>query len=498
MPDHDEQDNHDDEGDHPGERSAAAPTEGVRIIGATEAASVTSEHPVVGTPGTGSVTPTGQTRSVTETGEHVILPPQAGETFELPHYSGPPTGQVPAVVVGDGDESEWTGLASQPRWRDAERGPDADAPDDFADLADDGPKLGALSDEDDPFFDALEDFERPSSGFGDDVVTIGAGSRSAARAARSSRSGGGGQGRSGSPSAVDADAFAASTGRNVPLAVGVGLGLVVLGLICFALGSVATMVLITLILLLAAVEYFTVVQQAGYNPAGLLGLAAVAGFGVAPLYKPSLAFAIISGLVVMAGLLWFLWVSPGEGALMNLGVTLVGVFWIGGLGSFASLALGVARPWESVGKDSSNAGIGLLIGAVLVTVCYDVGAFFVGRSLGRTPLSAASPNKTQEGLLGGFVAAVFIPFLLLGWTMAPFDGQLAKTFGFCLLCAVVAPMGDLVQSAVKRDLGVKDMGTLLPGHGGVLDRFDALLFVLPTAFFMAHLLGLPIRDGVTF
>ena len=61
---------------------------------------------------------------------------------------------------------------------------------------------------------------------------------------------------------------------------------------------------------------------------------------------------------------------------------------------------------------------------------------------------------------------------------------------FCLICALMAPVGDLSESAIKRDLGVKDMGSLLPGHGGVLDRFDAMLFVLPTAYFMAHLLSL--------
>lgn len=64
------------------------------------------------------------------------------------------------------------------------------------------------------------------------------------------------------------------------------------------------------------------------------------------------------------------------------------------------------------------------------------------------------------------------------------------TIGFCLICALMAPVGDLCESAIKRDLGVKDMGSMLPGHGGVLDRFDALLFVLPTAYFMAHLLNL--------
>jgi phosphatidate cytidylyltransferase len=124
--------------------------------------------------------------------------------------------------------------------------------------------------------------------------------------------------------------------------------------------------------------------------------------------------------------------------------------------------------------------------AILGTVGYDVGGLFVGRSAGRSPLSAASPNKTWEGLAGGCASAFVIVVLLsavvgLGSVDSFGDGAMVG-----LAVAFAAPLGDLCQSLVKRDLGVKDTGSILPGHGGFLDRFDALLFVLPAVWLVAE------------
>jgi phosphatidate cytidylyltransferase len=103
-------------------------------------------------------------------------------------------------------------------------------------------------------------------------------------------------------------------------------------------------------------------------------------------------------------------------------------------------------------------------------------------------MSAASPNKTLEGLVGGWIGAILVAAVVLGW-IAPWDEiGIGEKAMFGVVAALAATLGDLCESLLKRDLGVKDMGTLLPGHGGVLDRFDALLFVLPATYYAARIL----------
>ncbi len=421
----------------------------------------------------------------------------ADDSFVLPHWTEPPTGQVPKVVVGD-DAPEPEPLAtygSQPRWRDeGERSTATD----FDDLIDDEPLLGALRSDDpaeedffsdDPYADDrfLEDDEPDPSrqvdevyydddfdefGPEDDLVPVGGGRPRRHPDGDDPTSSGGGGGD-----------------RNLVTAVGVGVGLVAIGLACFFLGSLPTALLATVVVTFAGFEYFNAVRESGHNPATLLGIVAIAGLMIASYTSGLAAYPIVLGLTIVTGLLWFLWVAPGERSATNLGLTLLGVMWVGLLGSFATLFVGLGKVIEDTSSAvTSNIGIGVLIAAVVAAVSHDVGAYFIGRQFGRTPLSAASPNKTQEGLAGGVVCSLLVTVVVVGFVgIAPIGGDLARVFIFALLCALVAPLGDLCESFIKRDLGIKDMGTVLPGHGGVLDRFDALLFVLPTAYFVTVL-----------
>ncbi|MGH9005230.1 MAG: phosphatidate cytidylyltransferase, partial [Acidimicrobiia bacterium] len=110
-----------------------------------------------------------------------------------------------------------------------------------------------------------------------------------------------------------------------------------------------------------------------------------------------------------------------------------------------------------------------------------------GRRFGRRPLTRVSPNKTVEGLVAGMIGSVVLAVTVVA-TITPWDRLSALALG--VVVAVLAPLGDLCESMLKRDLGVKDLGGLLPGHGGVLDRFDAILFCLPAVYYLIRLLEL--------
>jgi len=183
------------------------------------------------------------------------------------------------------------------------------------------------------------------------------------------------------------------------------------------------------------------------------------------------------GLALIATFCWYLFGVTSERPIPNIAATLFGIGYVGVLGSFGVLLL------------REENGIGLLLGAVVATVAYDSFAWAVGRLLGRTRLSKASPKKTVEGLIGGILGSVLACWLVLGmlridpWGENP--GSIAHVLALGVAAAVAATLGDLCESMIKRDLGVKDMGRLIPGHGGILDRFDGLLFVLPVTWGLA-------------
>jgi phosphatidate cytidylyltransferase len=110
--------------------------------------------------------------------------------------------------------------------------------------------------------------------------------------------------------------------------------------------------------------------------------------------------------------------------------------------------------------------------------------------MGSKPLAPEiSPNKTVEGVIGGAVVTIVATVLILGFIphIHPWDG--GKALWLAIIVSIFAPLGDLAESMIKRDLGLKDMGSILPGHGGVLDRFDALLFVLPASYYLLRVIA---------
>ncbi len=440
-----------------------------------------------------------------EDAAEVTADPRAGsptsepisEPVELPHWTEPATGEVPRILGGPDDEEEddldaWSSFTgASPRWRDTSTDRDALDFDDVGALGDDEPRLGALDESDRPPHDDAYRFDEldaePERAMATEPEPTGANpvvdddlypgspvyvppSREEGDTRRAERR---------RRAAARADAGdGGSAGRDVSVAVGVGVAVAAVALVLFALGPGFAVVLVTAIVVFAAAELFSALRRAGYQPATLLGLVAVGSLSLAVYWRGEAAYPLVLFLVVAFALLWYLLGVSEEEPVINLGVTMLGVFWVGMVGSFGSLILTI-----------DGEGVSILLAAVLATVGYDVGGFAVGRRLGRRPLSAMSPSKTVEGLIGGMVAAVLVAVVIVGALpgIGPF-GSFGDALLLGIAVAVAAPVGDLCESMVKRELGIKDMGTILPGHGGVLDRFDAMLFVLPATYYVVRLI----------
>ena len=161
-----------------------------------------------------------------------------------------------------------------------------------------------------------------------------------------------------------------------------------------------------------------------------------------------------------------------QSATSSFAVTLLGVAWVGaGIGCLLLV------------RDIPEFGFWAVMAVLFTVFAADTGAFFVGRTFGRHRMAPAiSPKKSWEGFVGGLVAAVLVAFLVLYRDRDEFL-TIPETLVLGLVIAFAAVLGDLFESAVKRDLEVKDSGRVLGGHGGMLDRLDSLLWAGPAAYF---------------
>ena len=214
---------------------------------------------------------------------------------------------------------------------------------------------------------------------------------------------------------------------------------------------------------------------------GYLGAAALfIGFVFdAPAKAPDLLIATV-GVVVIAVLIsqTFRFQKDFTKMLTGIGVTLVGVFYVAFLGGFlVSTRLGFETP--------ANLSTHLLAFFFLVIFGSDAGAYFAGRALGKHKLAPAiSPGKTVEGLIGGIVAAAAFAALATWWFFPELPYK--WSIPLAIVLAVVGVLGDLCESAMKRGSKTKDAASILPGHGGLLDRLDSLLFGAPVLYYFAR------------
>jgi phosphatidate cytidylyltransferase len=258
----------------------------------------------------------------------------------------------------------------------------------------------------------------------------------------------------------------------------IGTGVILVGLLIGALwvGAEAFAAFVGLLVLIALGEFYTALRLRRFRPIALFGYLGGIGVLVGTWYHGPMAIAVAIAITTVVTFFVYAFTPLGRDALTNGGLTVLGVVWVTGAAAFA-LPLVQADEFRV-----------LVITVVAVTVAMDVGAFGVGRMWGSRALAPVlSPNKTLEGLFGGIAVTIAAA---LG-AAALFEG-ITTSFALWLAAIVIvlAPVGDLAESMVKRSLQLKDMGTILPGHGGVLDRIDAFLFILPGAWALSKVLGL--------
>jgi phosphatidate cytidylyltransferase len=253
--------------------------------------------------------------------------------------------------------------------------------------------------------------------------------------------------------------------------------------------------LVLALLLVGLREYFVGCRQLGCDPQEAFGYGAgfLFFYLATPLVPDTAPFAlplILTLLVIISLILEVL--KPKPAPVKNVAATWLGVLFIGWLFPFGlrlRLLTHQGVPglhWDLPAHWMTDFGEGawLVVFAVVLTTALDSGAYFAGKTLGKHKLApVVSPGKTWEGAIGGFLAA-----LVLGVAFARAVGlPLPFALTAAVVVGVLGQLADLSKSAIKREIGVKDFGTLIPGHGGVLDRFDSLLYAAPAVYWLAVL-----------
>jgi phosphatidate cytidylyltransferase len=274
---------------------------------------------------------------------------------------------------------------------------------------------------------------------------------------------------------------ASRSGRNLPLAILTGVGLAGLLLGALVLSKPVFVLFVLAVVLLAVTELNQVLRARATRPAAAVVYPMTVLLLVGAYLKGPAALSFGLVLTVFAAFGWYLVDRGRTEVTRNVAATVFAVLYLPFLA--AHLPLVVAR---------ADHYVGAVIGYALLVVVYDTAAYATGATIGRHPLAPhISPNKSWEGAAGATVLTLLVgAFVLPLWE----PWTLSSGLTLAALACVVAPLGDLSESMLKRDLAVKDMGSILPGHGGMLDRIDALLFMAPVLYYVLALFSLVERS----
>ena len=274
------------------------------------------------------------------------------------------------------------------------------------------------------------------------------------------------------PETKDPEKPKGRAGRNLPAAIGVGVGLGGLAVLTLFTVKATFLAYMGIAVLIALAELTGALAKRDINiPAIPVAVGGAAVVTCAYWLGPRYALASL-GLTVIAIFAWRLF-GGTSGYVKD---TTAGIFAAAYLPFLASFVAAMLVPADGPRR---------VLTFVILTVCSDIGGYFAGITTGRHPLAPAiSPKKTWEGFAGSVVACLVAGWLCVTLLLHGHAWQGVLTGAAVVLAAT---LGDLVESMIKRDLDIKDMGTLLPGHGGILERLDSLVVAAPVVWFLLYL-----------
>ena len=253
-------------------------------------------------------------------------------------------------------------------------------------------------------------------------------------------------------------------------------------LVLFYLGGLWFLGLAEVVILIGMLEFCRMVKAKGFPAHTILGTIAALSLGVAAYFTRLDLIVMILTLAGLAILAAQLSSKDLKTAIISTSATMMGVIYVG----FFLCHIVLLRNWDGT-KGRVDIGLFLIVLTIAITFLNDAGAFFIGRKWGKHKMTPViSPKKSWEGVGGAIVFGIAGSAL----TKLVFDKWILTTnlawshciiLGALLVCAAI--VGDLVESLFKRDAGIKDSGTIVPGHGGILDRLDSIVFTVPVCYY---------------
>ena len=291
------------------------------------------------------------------------------------------------------------------------------------------------------------------------------------------------------PAAVEvgADLDRRAPDRDVPAAFLTGIVLAAVAVVALLIGEGVFAIAAGIVALVAQGELYGVMVKHHRQPATAVGLVSGALMLAGAYYHEEAGLLSMLSLGLLATFLWEMTVPAPhrKDTASNIGLTLLGLVWIPGLAGALLIIL------TTFGKE-------VVVAVIALTFVFDTAAFLIGSVWGgsfiQRPLApATSPKKSIEGLIGASLITMVVSsaFVTAFVNVAPgiFEDGRVNALLLGVVVSLAATFGDLAESLLKRDMGVKDMGSVLPGHGGVLDRIDSLLFVAPAALLLLRVIA---------